>query len=261
MSATKKQPLKFTDAKEFSTAAKPVKQFYNSYTSGAPTLPPNPQYSDEVAQTATKLKELLESITSDIKALEGSLTQKRTTKTKPRLCDARVTDFISAEFNYPLPRLGEHGICDPNKIIPRAFSEYYKRTKKDGINSQFVNLDDKVARIFRSPTVRDKNVTYLEFVQDRIRELTGKRNDETKNAPKTDETKKKRKTTGQVAFVSVAIDGTISINQSALKIVYAAFALDYELENADLYVNTLDTFADQLKKLADDTKKQSKTKQ
>jgi hypothetical protein len=217
--------------KELKKEMKDVNDFVRRVEAGLHVIPPSEQYLNKTKDMARRYLELAEQVQKDYEELYESTESKRITHIKPRLCDRALTDLLARHFKKMIPESNQYGVLDLNRIAPRAISLYVKE-KGLGL-SQYFNLDDDLTRLFSSPSVEDKNKTYLQLAQQRIDQIRAEPG---------------YKPSSSSADISV-VNGTVTMNYSALKIIIPKFGVNYDLSNPDDYVEPLQRFADHLEDL------------
>lgn len=234
--------------KELKQALKENKQFYRKVAVGLSVVPPNDQYVNETKQLAQELLDDIAQYEQDYKELYESTETKRVAGIKPKRCDRKLTQFFERYYKRRLPEVGNHGVCDLNRVAPRALCLY---VKERGLGeTQFFTLDEDLANLFNSPSIEDPSKTYLQLAQDRI------------DVIRLERASKGVKTAPSSSADIIVDNGRITMNYSALKIITPKFGDDYPLNDPGQYVNTLEDFENYLCELMnqrqENAKKQSK---
>lgn len=229
--AAGRQKIEPWTTKELKKEMKENLEFYKRVANGLHVIPPSESYLSTTKAIAQELITRTEKFIEDYDELADSTESKRTARIKPRLCDRALTDLFSRHFKRYLPDNGAHGVLDLNRIAPRAISLYVKDKSLGG--SQFFRLDDELQRLFNRPSVEDPTKTYLQLAQERIAEI--RLVNGYKPSPSSAEI--------------IVEGGCITMNYSALKIIIPKFGIDYELTNANDYVQQLEEFAKHLEEL------------
>lgn len=235
MSATvKRNRVSIWTPKELKKRLKDTTSTLKQVSSGLNPVPYNQEY---VTQASTMADELLadlerfEKLYTD--TIEG-MSVKRTSSLKPRVCDIKLTDFLSSVYGVNLPTMDKYGICDVNILAFRAISLYLKENRLTA--SQFFTLDDMLLDLFTSSSVNDPDKTYLDLAKERISELSIQRGSAKKTA---------------AAAEIIDQDGNVTMNHSALKIVVSKFTIDYELIDSDRYLGDLNELSNVLQNRID----------
>jgi len=126
-----------------------------------------------LAEKATELLNLVDKYLEAYKDMYDSVDTKRVAAIKPRYCDKKLTDFLTSYFKIYIPDNGSYGIIDLNKNYSSCYFLYVKE-KKLG-DTQFFTLDDNLKKLFESPSVENKDKTYLQLAQERIAEIRSER--------------------------------------------------------------------------------------
>lgn len=204
--------------KELKKQLRDVYNIYKHVSAGLSTVPPNPSYTHDTSTLALELIDDLTRFEALYAEAANKTTTKRKTSPKPKLCDKKLTDFLSSTYGVSLPSMGVHGICDVNTLAFSAISLYLREQKLN--NAQFFTLDDKLTQLFKSKCINGSGKSYLDITKDRVAELDRERGD----APKTP----------SMAEV-IEVNGVVTMNYSALKIIVPKFVVEYELIDPDLY--------------------------
>lgn len=206
-------------------------ELYKRVSEGLHVLPLDEKYSETTKALANELLTRTGNFLQKYKELFESTENKRVASIKPRLCDKKLTTFLSNHFKRYLPDNGQHGVLDLNRIAPRAISLYVK--EKGLGETQFFALDDELKRLFESPSVENPSKTYIQLAQERIAEIRMER--DYKQSPSSAE-----------IFVE---NGRVTMNYSALKIIIPKFGVKYDLTDASVFVQQLEEFNKYLEQL------------
>ena len=228
-----RRKIKLWTPKDLKDELRDVRGQLKHITKGLSPIPHSDEYVDKTSKAAQDILDDIEKFERMYAELLEQTETKRTSGIKPRLCDKRLTDFLSRQFDVRLPELGKHGICDLNSLVLRAISLYVKQFNLG--NTQFFSLDDNLLKLFRSPSINDPTKTYLELGHQRISELTA-------NRAQANAGNKDYKTPVAVAEI-IEKEGNVTMNYSALKIIVSKFALDYDLTDTEKYTHDLKDFA------------------
>ncbi len=204
--------------KELKKQLRDVYAVYKQVGAGLSTVPPNPSYTHDTSSLALEIVDDLARFERLYAEATNKTTTKRKTSPKPKLCDKKLTDFLSSTYGVSLPSMGTYGICDVNTLAFSAISLYLREQKLN--NAQFFTLDDKLTQLFKSQCVNGTGKSYLAITKDRVAELDRERGD----IPKTP----------SMAEV-IEVNGVVTMNYSALKIIVPKFVVEYELVDPDLY--------------------------
>lgn len=240
---SKIQPL---TPKELKKQFKDNISLYKKIADGLHIIPSDEKYIETTKELAQKQLIEINEILDEYKELYESIETKRVACIKPRLCDKKLTTFLSNHFKRYLPDNGQYGVLDLNRIAPRAISLYVK--EKGLGETQFFSLDDSLKELFESPSVENPTRTYIELTQDRIAELQMEKN-------------YRKSVSSAEIFIE---NGRITMNYSALKILVPKFGVKYDLTDPHTYMARLEDFNNYLQQLHDqykENKKQQKKKQ
>lgn len=231
---TTKKKIEPWTVKELNSKFKPLYELYDSLTN-LHTLPNNSVHSEELKQKATEMKDKLDQFKKLYKEAFEQVETKRQTKLKPRFCDIKLTKMLGSHFQRSLPDTGKYGVCDLNRLVPRAISLYVK--EKGLASKHFFTLDDALMNIFNSPSVQDPTKTYLDLGRERIEKLRLEPNYE-----------------HSTSSADIREDsGVVSMNYSALKIITPKFGVEYEIDetskDTSKYMYALEEFAKHLEDL------------
>lgn len=231
------------EPKELKKELKNNIELYKRVSEGLHILPLDEKYLSETKNLATELLTRTTDFLAKYKELYESTETKRSATIKPRLCDKKLTDFLSRHFKRYLPDNGNYGILDLNRIAPRAISLY---VKERGLGeTQFFSLDAELKKLFESFSVENPSKTYIQLAQQRIDEIRMEK--EYKKSPSSAE-----------IHISPT-DGNITMNYSALKIIIPKFGVKYEITDPKLYEAQLDEFNKHLESLHSSYEEQKKT--
>lgn len=238
--------------KEIKEKFKPLKKEYKKIAQGLQIIGSNPGY---IEATKALSQQLLDDVNKYIEAYIAAYEAnepKRHSSIKPRLCDKKLTDFVQRYYKVFVPSTpnGQYGICDLNRIIPRAISIYVK--EKGLGETQFFTLDDELYKLFNSYSITNPSKTYLELAQERISEIRA--TSDYKHDPSSADI--------------ITDSGKTIINYSALKILVPKFGIKgYDVVNESMYVPDLEKIAklledknNNLKELKKASKKSAKAK-
>lgn len=212
------------EPKELKKQLKDNLELYRRVSDGLHVLPIDEKYLETTKALAGELHTRTLKLIDDYKLLFESTETRRVASIKPRLCDKKLTIFLSGHFKRYLPDNGQYGVLDLNRIAPRAISLYVK--EKGLGETQFFSLDDSLKQLFESPSVENPARTYIQLAQDRIAEIRMEK--DYKQSPSSAE-----------IFVE---NGRITMNYSALKIIIPKFGVEYELTDPNVYVSQLEEF-------------------
>ena len=221
---TSKSKIDPWEPKELKKQFKDNLDLYKRVSEGLHVLPIDEKYSESTKGLASELLARTQKFLENYKSLYESTETKRVASIKPRLCDKKLTIFLSGHFKRYLPDAGQHGVLDLNRIAPRAISLYVK--EKGLGETQFFALDDALKQLFESPSVENPGKTYIQLAQDRIAEIRMEK--DYKQSPSSAE-----------IFVE---NGRITMNYSALKIIIPKFGVKYDLTDPNVYVAQLEEF-------------------
>lgn len=224
--STKILPLQPKDVKKL---LKPNKEYYTKVAAGLHIVPPVESYLTDTKSKAEELLKLLQEYEEEYKSQYEATENKRQASLKPRLCDKRLTDYLSNHFKRALPDFGKYGVCDLNRLVPRAISLIVK--EKGLCNAQYFTLDDELADILTSPSVSKPEKTYIQLARERIDEIKAKKDYKT--------------SLSSAEIIEEKSSGKITMNYSALKIVTPKFGIDYNLDPTK-YIPALEDFAKKL---------------
>lgn len=216
------------DLKELKKNLKANKEFYKKVAGGLHVVPPSEQYLNETKTRAQQLLDKIEAFEQKYELLHETTENKRSASIKPRVCDQRLTNLLYKYFKRYLPEIGNHGVCDLNRLVPRAISLIVKQKGLGDTN--FFTLDDELTALFNSPSIEDPSKTYVQLLQERIAEIRS--NPKFKHSPSS-------------AEIMVA-PNRITMNYSALKIIIPKFAVNYDLTDVSQYIPPLEEFAKHL---------------
>lgn len=219
------------DPKTLKSQLKSNLELYVKVSEGIPVLPMDESYLANTKSIATELRTRTLKFLEKYKELFESTETKRVASIKPRLCDKKLTTFLSQHFKRYLPDNGQHGVLDLNRIAPRAISLYVK--EKGLGETQFFFLDEVLKQLFESPSVENPGKTYIQLAQERIAEIRMEK--DYKQSPSSAE-----------IFVE---NNRIMMNYSALKIIIPKFGVKYDLTDPKLYVQQLEEFNKYLEQL------------
>lgn len=222
--ASAKSKIDPWDAKELKKQLKKNLELYKHVSEGLAVLPMDEKYLETTKTLASELLKRTTDFIQKYKELFESTETKRTATIKPRLCDKRLTHFLSNHFRRYLPDNGQHGVLDLNRIAPRAISLYVK--EKGLGETQFFCLDDALRQLFESPSVENPSKTYLQLAQERIAEIRMEKDF-------------KQSASSAEIFIE---NNRITMNYSALKIIIPKFGVKYDLTDPSLYVGQLEDF-------------------
>lgn len=227
--------------KEMKKQLKSNLEFYKKVSEGLPVVPSDEAFIEDTKRIASELYARGTEYIAKYKELYESTETKRVTAIKPRLCDQKLTLFLSHHFKRYLPDNGQYGILDLNRVVPRAFSLYFK--EKGLGETQFFFLDEPLRKLFESPSVGDPTKSYLQLAQERINEIRMTPN---------------HKPSASSAEIIVS-DNRITMNYSALKIITPKFGVKYEITDPQQYVPQLTEFNTFLKQLVNQYEERKKS--
>lgn len=231
------------DLKQVKKSLKDVKIFYKKVAGGLNVVPPSESYVNDTKAKAQELIDRISAFEDKYEKLHVVTEHKRSNVLKPRVCDRKLTNLLGRHFKKFLPEIGNHGVCDLNRLVSRAISLIVKQ-RGLGTN-QFFTLDDELTELFTSPSVEDPTKTYIQLAQERIALI--------RSAPDF-------KSSASSAEI-MNLNGKITMNYSALRIIIPKFAIDYELTDVSAFVQPLEEFAKHLDMLCtqnDEVKKAKK---
>lgn len=213
---------------EFNNLSKKLtvqRTFYKKVLKGLNVTPSSEKYTEETKDCAKELLESTAKFLKDLRDLKRKASGKRAHNFKPRLCDRKLTDFLSKHFQVDFPELGKYGVCDLNSLTPALLSKYVKDKSLGGTkgDAQIFRLDKDLYNLFNSYSINNDKKTYITLIQERIEEL-----------------KKDRKVTKKAhAFLSIDKDGTVNMNYSAARIGIPKFGKDYDLPDPEPFKKEL----------------------
>lgn len=234
--------------KDFESLFKEVKALYKKCSEGFSTFPEDPKYKQAVAESATYLLELLKDVNELYKKYFDALEPPRTASLKPSLVDRKIGEFLTTHFGLIPDYIGnkdqEYSVVDLNTILPRAVSIVMKRRGLQ--EGPFCKLDAEFIALFTSPSINNKNKTYLQLTQERISEKRAKPDYKEKSS--------------SARIITTENQKDIRINFAALKILFSTMKNNYVINNPENYTARLEEMAKTLADIKKNSDIESKEK-